>query len=760
MSLFGLLIFSPLFLFSLFINGVALLKFLSSAFFKASLYCFLLQPFLSCKSVVCFSFFMAYVEPNFGCSLSSQGEAGSGSGDLYGELWKACAGPLVEVPRNGERVYYFPQGHIEQLEASTNQELTHPKPLFDLPFKILCRVVHIELLAEQETDEVYAQITLQPEIDQTEPRSPDQCLPEPPKQTVHSFCKILTASDTSTHGGFSVLRKHATECLPSLDMTLATPTQELAAKDLHGYEWRFKHIFRGQPRRHLLTTGWSTFVTSKRLVAGDAFVFLRGNNGELRVGVRRLARQQSSMPSSVISSQSMHLGVLATAAHAVKTSTLFIVYYKPRTSQFIIGLNKYLEAVHYCFSVGMRFKMRFEGEDSPERRFTGTIVGVGDFSEQWPGSKWRSLKIQWDEPATVQRPERVSPWEIEPFVASAPLNLAQPAVKSKRPRSNDIPASEITTNSASSPFWYQGSTQSLDITQAVGATEGQSSESQVVRAMRQKEIDSTVVKNSNGCNSRLAPEGIWPSSPHLNVSLNLFPDSTDDHRIDAARSVLSGYASSGPTRPRNALIHEQVERGKKSEASLGCRLFGIDLKHNSNTSAPLGRKVVDPATGASGVKGSARAASDFDMSQNQDLKEVKQGTADVLRKETQNKQGSAASTRTRTKVQMQGIAVGRAVDLTALKGYNDLFDELEKMFEIQGQLRPLDKWAVVFTDDEGDMMLAGDDQWPEFCKMVKKIFIYSTEDVKNMTTSCKLIASSVEGEGTAISLDSEHKSET
>lgn len=703
---------------------------------------------------------MAYVEPNFGCSLSSQGEAGSGSGDLYRELWKACAGPLVEVPRNGERVYYFPQGHIEQLEASTNQELTHPKPLFDLPFKILCRVVHIELLAEQETDEVYAQITLQPEIDQTEPRSPDQCLPEPLKQTVHSFCKILTASDTSTHGGFSVLRKHATECLPSLDMTLATPTQELAAKDLHGYEWRFKHIFRGQPRRHLLTTGWSTFVTSKRLVAGDAFVFLRGNNGELRVGVRRLARQQSSMPSSVISSQSMHLGVLATAAHAVKTSTLFIVYYKPRTSQFIIGLNKYLEAVHYCFSVGMRFKMRFEVEDSPERRFTGTIVGVGDFSEQWPGSKWRSLKIQWDEPATVQRPERVSPWEIEPFVASSPLNLAQPAVKSKRPRSNDIPASEITTNSASSPFWYQGSTQSLDITQAVGATEGQSSESQVVRPMRQKDIDSTVVKNSNGCNSRLAPEGIWPSSPHLNVSLNLFPDSTDDHRIDAARSVLSGYASSGPTRPRNALIHEQVESGKKSEASLGCRLFGIDLKHNSNTSAPLGRKVVDAATGASSVKGSARAASDFDMSQNQDLKEVKQGTADVLRKETQNKQGSAASTRTRTKVQMQGIAVGRAVDLTALKGYNDLFDELEKMFEIQGQLRPLDKWAVVFTDDEGDMMLAGDDQWPEFCKMVKKIFIYSTEDVKNMTTSRKLIAYSVEGEATAISLDSEHKSET
>jgi len=33
---------------------------------------------------------------------------------------------------------------------------------------------------------------------------------------IHSFCKTLTASDTSTHGGFLVLRRHADECLPPL----------------------------------------------------------------------------------------------------------------------------------------------------------------------------------------------------------------------------------------------------------------------------------------------------------------------------------------------------------------------------------------------------------------------------------------------------------------------------------------------------------------------------------------------------------------
>jgi hypothetical protein len=34
---------------------------------------------------------------------------------LYKELWHACAGPLVTLPREGERVYYFPQGHMEQV---------------------------------------------------------------------------------------------------------------------------------------------------------------------------------------------------------------------------------------------------------------------------------------------------------------------------------------------------------------------------------------------------------------------------------------------------------------------------------------------------------------------------------------------------------------------------------------------------------------------------------------------------------------------
>ncbi|CAM8930230.1 unnamed protein product [Rhodiola kirilowii] len=61
---------------------------------------------------------------------------------------------------------------------------------------------------------------------------------------------------------------------PPLDFSLQPPVQELIAKDLHDVEWKFRHIFRGQPKRHLLTTGWSVFVSCKKTCCRDAVLFI------------------------------------------------------------------------------------------------------------------------------------------------------------------------------------------------------------------------------------------------------------------------------------------------------------------------------------------------------------------------------------------------------------------------------------------------------------------------------------------------------
>jgi auxin response factor len=86
------------------------------------------------------------------------------------------------------------------------------------------------LQADASTDEVYAQLSLLPETDDALRRMREATEDgagrgedgeeETGKQRFarmpHMFCKTLTASDTSTHGGFSVPRRAAEDCFPPL----------------------------------------------------------------------------------------------------------------------------------------------------------------------------------------------------------------------------------------------------------------------------------------------------------------------------------------------------------------------------------------------------------------------------------------------------------------------------------------------------------------------------------------------------------------
>ncbi|XP_051135243.1 auxin response factor 1 isoform X2 [Andrographis paniculata] len=577
---------------------------------------------------------------------------------------------------------------MEQLEASTHQGLDHQLPSFNLPSKILCKVMNVELRAEPDTDEVYAHITLIPEQDQGEITTRDPPPPEPERCSVHSFCKTLTASDTSTHGGFSVLRRHADDCLPPLDMSQQPPMQELVASDLHGNQWHFRHIFRGQPRRHLLTTGWSVFVSAKKLVAGDAFIFLRGENGNLRVGVRRLLRQLSNVPSSVISSHSMHLGVLATASHAISTRTLFSVYYKPRTSrsEFIVSLNKYLEAKNHKLSVGMRFKMRFESEEVPERRLSGTIIGVGndDAASQWPDSEWRSLKVQWDEPSTILCPDRVSPWEIEPLAASNPPNPhTQQRNKRARPPVLPPPMQNITPH-----------------------------------AMWKPSADSSSVLPY--CDPPCGRD-IY-QSPKLSSGARVSPTSCNENLPNQTEAAADSVTP----------VSEKKQLNR-------CRLFGIELLDHSTVEDTSLAVQFKAGIGESLVRVDAESELQSEPETHNASDAPSSGCfpdKSCLRSShvTHNRQ-----IRSCIKVHMQGTAVGRAVDLTRFDCYEDLLKMFEEMFEIAGELSgSTKKWQVVYTDDEDDMMMVGDDPWHEFCSMAKKIYIYTTEEAKKLLPKVKL----------------------
>ncbi|XP_076901234.1 auxin response factor 2B-like [Bidens hawaiensis] len=718
-----------------------------------------------------------------GDSRTVPAASGAGKGDadvaIYKELWRACAGPLVNVPQERELVLYFPQGHIEQVEASTNQAAEQQMPMYDLPSKILCRVINVHLRAEVESDEVFAQITLMP-LDESTAKKESPPPPQP-RFHVHSFCKTLTASDTSTHGGFSVLRRHADECLPPLDMSKQPPTQELEAKDLHGNEWRFRHIFRGQPRRHLLQSGWSGFVSSKRLVAGDAFIFLRGENGELRVGVRRAMRQQTNMPSSVISSHSMHLGVLATAWHAIQTGTIFTVYYKPRTSpaEFIVPYDQYMESTKTNYSIGMRFKMRFEGEEAPEQRFTGTVVGIEESDpKRWPESKWGCLKVRWDEPSTIPRPERVSPWQIEPALCPPAVNPL-PVHKQKRSRPSMLPSSPD-----SSVLTREGSSRAVTTDPSPAnafsrVLQGQDSSTSRVLFAESNESDScarpiqwppSLIIDEN---DKIDPATV--SQRYSGMNKVSFGRPTESYFTD----LLSGFGSSNGQSQPEGKFNLQSNPWSNPPSNLSLNLMGPTMKgaygeqphgkwlmpppltsYLQITKSPLAqpsevRKPEDGNCKIFGVPFGNKAASEAHQTvklqqfpsfesglmskQSTGLKAIgnlpagKEIDEQYQNSQSQLKVHLGVSPRSCTKVHKQGIALGRSLDLTKFNNYDELIAELDELFDFNGELRTRNKtWLVVYTDDEGDMMLVGDDPWQEFCGMVRKIFIYTREEVQRM----------------------------
>ncbi|KAJ4746996.1 Auxin response factor [Rhynchospora pubera] len=371
------------------------------------------------------------------------------------QLWHACAGGMVQMPLVHSKVYFFPQGYMEH--ASNGTYLDLPITAARVPPLILCSVQSIKYLADSDSDEVYAKIQLVPiRAEEPEIAEEEDGFGSFEKDKPASFAKTLTQSDANNGGGFSVPRYCAETIFPRLDYSADPPVQTVLAKDVHGEIWKFRHIYRGTPRRHLLTTGWSTFVNQKKLVAGDSIVFLRVENGDLYVGIRRAKRGGIGAPdpltplpgygnfcNPVREKGRIRVDSVVEAINLAVSGRSFEVIYYPRAStpEFVVRAGSVRSAMRVGWCPGMRFKMAFETEDSSRISwFMGTVnsVQVAD-PVRWPNSPWRLLQVTWDEPDLLQNVKRVSPWLVElvstiPPIHLTPFSPASPMPPRKKPR--------------------------------------------------------------------------------------------------------------------------------------------------------------------------------------------------------------------------------------------------------------------------------------------------------------------------------------
>ncbi|KAL6511841.1 hypothetical protein OROGR_021438 [Orobanche gracilis] len=609
-------------------------------------------------------------------------------------------------------------------------------------------------------------------------------------------------------------------------------------------------------------------------IGGLVYYFPQGHSeqdekSQLLLGVRRVSRQQTALPSSVLSADSMHIGVLAAAAHAAASRSPFTIFYNPRAcpSDFVIPFAKYQKAVYSTqLSVGMRFGMMFETEESTKRRYMGTITGISDLDPlRWPNSKWRSLQVEWDEPGCGDKRNRVSPWEIEtpeslfifpsltanlkrpfhsafigaqtewetvvnrpPFLwhpDNAPLHFQCPSISTspwsdhlmkliKQPLNNRAistgnmyapmqnafpqeanapkasPQGENGNFTNSSVVLLPGKPASL--TNQLNGVDNeypvmdQNNTLQTDVWNTQSRLDSHVIQTQ-----QIGPTEVGPTSPNTLLqspgAVEFKKSDQPSASPDTACNVLTSLAQE--TWDPNFTNANQDVFGFQYDS---CNLKDLSSENNNQSSdiyrclnldgSNSGSTVVDPLVSsivfedfcnlrnADFHKPSDYLVENFCPSQDVQSQITSASLADSqnfsIQEYADNSGGASSSNvdfedntvlqhgswqqvtprfRTYTKIQKAG-SVGRSIDVSSFRNYDELCHEIERMFGLKGFLNDMSSgWKLVYVDFENDVLLVGDDPWEEFVGCVKCIRILSPSEVQQMGGEGMRLLNSVQG---------------
>ncbi|XP_057799951.1 auxin-responsive protein IAA29-like [Salvia miltiorrhiza] len=88
------------------------------------------------------------------------------------------------------------------------------------------------------------------------------------------------------------------------------------------------------------------------------------------------------------------------------------------------------------------------------------------------------------------------------------------------------------------------------------------------------------------------------------------------------------------------------------------------------------------------------------------------------------RRGATVKKSMHVKVKMEGVAIGRKVDLRDFDSYHALTNTLIDMFAKYSKIeRNEEDYILLYLDKDGDWMLVGDVEWEEFVESVQRVEI-------------------------------------
>uniref|UniRef100_J3LEZ8 Auxin response factor n=1 Tax=Oryza brachyantha TaxID=4533 RepID=J3LEZ8_ORYBR len=620
-------------------------------------------------------------------------------------------------------------------------------------------------MADPDTDEVFGRIRLVPfRAAEDGDVEDDGAAAGEEHEKPASFAKTLTQSDANNGGGFSVPRYCAETIFPRLDYAADPPVQTVVAKDVHGVAWNFRHIYRGTPRRHLLTTGWSTFVNQKKLVAGDSIVFLRGDGGELHVGIRRAKRgfcaggggaEEASLPgwdqygglmrgnaspcAAAKGRGKVRAEDVVEAARLASGGQAFEVVYYPRAStpEFCVRAAAVRAAMRVQWCPGMRFKMAFETEDSSRISwFMGTVAGVQVADPiRWPQSPWRLLQVTWDEPDLLQNVKRVSPWLVE-LVSSMPAihlsSFSPPRKKPRIPAYPEFPFEGQLLNPAFPPnplahghhphHHYHHNHPSFFPFPDVIAPAGIQGARHAQFGPSLSDLHLTHLQSSLMYPGLRRPDHVGPTPIPPRISTDLTMGGSQPPARDTVSCALSiGAKKPDDAKPPGLMLFGQRILTEQQQMSLSGSASGTSPAAAGNSSLNWNTE-----KGANASEGSGSGVIQNSPTDNTSSERLQWRLQWFRENSHVSELGLEPG---QCKVFIESDTVGRNLDLSTVSSFEQLYGRLSEMFCIDSrELRS----RVLYRGATGEVKHAGDEPFSEFIKLARRLTILTDAGSDNL----------------------------
>ncbi|XP_058759993.1 auxin response factor 17-like [Vicia villosa] len=344
-------------------------------------------------------------------------------------IWQKFAGDSFTVPKLHSKVYYFPQGHLQHVCPNT-------QPLDGCRPSILCIVSAVDLLADPETDQVYAKLLLTPVIDGSV--VPLEFHNGPDGDQIVSYAKTLTNTDVRSGAVLYIPKAGADSILPALpplDSRNQSRFQDISVKDVCGVVSQIRHFHRLCPFQHLFTIGWSGFVSKKKLVVGDTVVFVKNSAGNISIGIRRNGKLAAA-------AKMIEKEVKLAIELAEKKAAFEVVYYPTVGGfDFVVGAKIVEDAMKVNWRCGMRVTHMVKNDDTSKgcSIFNGRISNLSSRSTR----PWRMLQVKWDDPHVPENLKQLCPWQVELINSNPPISDIQfPPTKKLRGAQGSVLSTE------------------------------------------------------------------------------------------------------------------------------------------------------------------------------------------------------------------------------------------------------------------------------------------------------------------------------